>query len=125
MTRLTREDCLDLLESREFPPRIRLAAPAVAVVLTQSWCPQWAWMRSYLAQLLPEEGSAVFWVEYDLEDFFAPLLEFKESGFGNDQVPYVRYYRGGELVAESNFIDKGGFLRLLRGPRPEGPGEGR
>jgi hypothetical protein len=115
--KLDREECLALVDAGEFGPALLGAAERVAIVLTQSWCPQWAWMRSYLEKLPPDEGRAIFWVEYDLEDFFEPLMKFKEDAFGNDQVPYIRYYVGGRLVAESNFIDQGGFLRLLSGKR--------
>jgi hypothetical protein len=114
MQKLSKEDCLALIEKKEFAAHIAGAADSVAIVLTQSWCPQWSWMRSYLESLPPEEGIKVFWVEYDLEDFFEPLMNFKERVFGNFEVPYVRYYRQGSLVAQSNYIDKGGFLRLLR-----------
>jgi hypothetical protein len=114
MQKLSEADCLDLIERKEFAPRVVGAADSVAIVLTQSWCPQWSWMRSYLESLPAEEGIKVFWVEYDLEAFFEPLMNFKERVFGNFEVPYVRYYRGGGLVAQSNYIDKGGFLRLLR-----------
>jgi hypothetical protein len=115
MRKLTKDDCLGLLKDGELAPCLVGAADAVAIVLTQSWCPQWAWMRSYLAEIPPGEGREIFWVEYDLEDFFETFMKFKESVFGNDQVPYVRYYRGGKLVAESNYVDKGGFLRFLSG----------
>jgi hypothetical protein len=115
MKKLTEGDCLGLIKDGEFAPAIVDAADAVAVVLTQSWCGQWAWMRSYLAELPLDAGSEIFWVEYDLEDFFEPLMKFKEDRFGNDQVPYVRYYRCGRLAAESNYIDKSGFLRILSG----------
>jgi hypothetical protein len=117
MRKLTKDDCLGLLEDGEFAASVVEAAAEVAVVLTQSWCPQWAWMRSYLAELPPDAGREVFWIEYDLEDFFEPFMNFKESAFGNDQVPYIRYYRGGELAAQSNYIDKGGFLRFLSGKK--------
>jgi hypothetical protein len=113
MRKLSKDECLALLKDGEFPPGVVGAAEAVAIVLTQSWCPQWAWMKSYLAELPPDAGREVLWVEYDREDFFESFMNFKEGSFGNDQVPYIRYYRGGKLVAESNYIDKGGFLRLL------------
>ncbi len=116
MRKLAAEECLALLEEGEFAPGLTGAADSVAIILTQSWCPQWAWMRSYIAEL-PPGGIEVFWVEYDLEPFFEPFMEFKESSFRNDQVPYVRYYRAGKLAAESNYIDKGGFLRLLLGKK--------
>jgi hypothetical protein len=115
MRRLSRDECLAAIRDGEFAPALRSAAAAVAIVLTQSWCPQWGWMRSYLENLPPDPSRETLWVEYDLEDFFEPFMRFKEEAFRNDQVPYVRYYRGGILVAESNFIDQGGFLRLLSG----------
>jgi hypothetical protein len=115
MRKLSKEECLAAIGEGEFGAGVIGAARSVAVVLTQSWCPQWTWMRSYLAALPPETEKGIFWVEYDLEDFFDPLMRFKERVFGNDQVPYVRYYRDGKLAAESNFIDKGGFLRRLEG----------
>jgi len=113
--RLSEADCLEAIRSGEFGPGIIGAARTVAVVLTQSWCPQWTWMRSYLDSMPAAEGTEVFWVEYDREGFFEPFMRFKETSFGNDQVPYVRYYRAGALAAESNYIDKGGFSRLLTG----------
>jgi hypothetical protein len=113
MKKLRKEECLGAIADGEFGSSVAGAADVVAVVLTQSWCPQWSWMQSYLSSLPADEGREIFWVEYDLEDFFEPLLKFKEDVFGNDQVPYVRYYRGGKLAAESNYIDSGGFLRRL------------
>jgi hypothetical protein len=115
MRKLSRDECLTAVEGGEFATSLRSAAASVAIVLTQSWCPQWAWMRSYLEALPPHPSREILWVEYDREDFFEPFMKFKEKVFKNDQVPYVRYYREGILVSESNFIDQGGFLRLLSG----------
>jgi hypothetical protein len=115
MRKLTKDECLALLENGEFAPSLTGSAETVAIVLTQSWCPQWAWMRSYIVALPPDARREILWIEYDREDFFEPFVRFKESAFGNDQVPYVRYYRGGSFAAESNYIDQGGFLRLLSG----------
>ncbi|MBL8965928.1 MAG: hypothetical protein JNG85_02900 [Spirochaetaceae bacterium] len=105
--------CRAAIAAGDFSADVAGAAPRVAIILTQSWCPQWAWMRSYLEALPDDPETAVYWVEYDLEPFFEEFMAFKEGVFGNDQVPYVRYYRGGRPSRESNFIDKAGFLRLL------------
>ena len=115
MRKLTKDECLAAVAAGEFGPELAKAAAEVAIVLTQSWCPQWTWMRSYLSALPPDPEREILYVEYDLGDFFEVFMKFKETSLGNDQVPYVRYYRGGVLVAESNFIDQGGFLRLLHG----------
>jgi hypothetical protein len=111
--KLDRAACLDAMRDGEFGAGIRGAAPAVAVVLTQSWCPQWTWMRSYLEKLGDEPGREVFWVEYDVEEFSEPFMAFKEDVFRNREIPYVRYYRDGRLVRESNFMDERGFLKSL------------
>jgi hypothetical protein len=113
MTKLSRDECLGAMGSGEFGPGVTRAAPGVAVVLTQSWCPQWAWMRAYLSTLPEDPERAIFWIEYDREDFFEPFMAFKEDVLGNREVPYIRYYRDGKLVRTSNFIDKAGFLRSL------------
>jgi hypothetical protein len=119
MRKLGEPDCRSCMETGEFSPSIIGAAPSVAVVMTQSWCPQWARMRSYLEPIGGGEGVAVFWVEYDREPFFEPFMSFKEGTFGNHEVPYVRYYRAGELAAQSNYVERDRFLALLGGrPRP-------
>jgi hypothetical protein len=113
MTKLRREDCLAAMQKGEFEADVVGAAPGVAVVLTQSWCPQWTWMKAYLEELPESPERAIFWIEYDNEDYYEAFMAFKEETFGNREIPYVRYYRRGQFIRESNFIDEKGFLRLL------------
>ncbi len=112
-TTLTEAQCRAAMASGEFDEAVRSAAPAVAVVLTQSWCPQWRWLAGYLPRVETLPGVAVFSLEYDRVPWFEDFMTFKEERFGNREVPYVRYYRQGRLVKESNFIDEGGFKRNL------------
>ncbi len=111
--RLTEEQCRAALARGEFGPEVIGAAGSVALVLTQSWCPQWTWMRSYLEDLPDSPDRRIHYVEYDREPFFEDFLAFKEDRLGNREIPYVRYYRRGRLSAESNFVSKDGFLRRL------------
>jgi len=113
--KLTAEECVAAIAAGDFPPAMTASAPSVALVLTQSWCPQWTWMRTYLDDLASDADTAIYWVEYDKEAFFEDFLGLKEGRFGNRQIPYVRYYRNGKLVRESNYIDRSGFLRYLKG----------
>jgi hypothetical protein len=99
--RLSDEYCLATIEDGELPATVRETSKRTAVILTQSWCPDWAVMRSYLAEL-SEPGLSVYFVEYDRESYFRELMKTKERVFGNRLIPYVRYYRDGALVSESN-----------------------
>jgi hypothetical protein len=109
----------------ELPTEIIGVAVRVAVVLTQSWCPQWAFVRDYLQRpdgLGPAgDGLAAFFLEYDRMPYFPDFLIFKENTLGNDQVPYIRYYREARLVAESNFVTRDSFLAAFeQNGRPAG-----
>jgi len=106
MQELSQDACEQTIAESEVPASIRGSSERVAVVLTQSWCPDWSVMRRYLNSL-DEPGVTVYYVEYDRRPFYREMMAFKETVFGSYEIPYVRYYRGGELVSESNLV----FLR--------------
>ena len=103
MQELSQEACLTTIAEHEVPQSARMASERVAVVFTQSWCPDWSVMRRYLDGL-DEPGLTVFFVEYDRQPFFQEMMAVKETAFENYQIPYVRYYRDGALVSESNLV---------------------
>ncbi|MDL2229591.1 hypothetical protein LJC14_04995 [Treponema sp. OttesenSCG-928-L16] len=120
MTRkLTEGECRTAMEHGEFDAQIRQASSMTAIILTQSWCPQWAAVKSYLPQVEKAAGDAglpepaLFYVEYDTESWFEQFMTFKENTFNNREVPYVRYYRNGKFFRDSNFISLQGFLNRL------------
>lgn len=101
----------------DFSKEIIRSAPFVAVILTQSWCPQWVFMRSWLGKLSKEVGDmelAVYEAEYDRLPIFNEFRNFKEATFNNWEVPYVRYYKEGELIGESNFVSVMSFLDFFK-----------
>jgi hypothetical protein len=108
---LTQEQIDALLRDGDFPESVRTAAAKVIVVMTQDWCSQWQDMSSYLPDFT--EHAAIFTVEYNRSPDFERILHLKESVFRNRQVPYVRYYRGGKLVHEANWMPRTGFAALL------------
>ncbi|MFA6505417.1 MAG: hypothetical protein WCT14_04925 [Treponemataceae bacterium] len=113
--KLSESDCRSAIVAGDFNEELRTSAPAVAIVLTQSWCPQWRFMQSYLTDVEKQSGdhAAIYYVEYDRESFHRDFMTFKEDIFGNREIPYVRYYRNGKLHAESNYLSKQGFLSKL------------
>jgi hypothetical protein len=110
------------MEQGDFAPSLT-GGPAAAIILTQSWCPQWHEVRRFLPEA--ERRAAAFYpggipiltVEYDIapweglrgDDFMA----FKERVYNNHEIPYIRYYRQGGFYRDSNFISLQGFLDRL------------
>ncbi len=108
------------LEYQEFPGEVIHSAPLVAVILTQSWCPQWKAMRAWLGKLeesrdpADKQNIAVWELEYDNKPFFSQFLQLKEKVWRNRLVPYVRYYRAGTLFDSTNYLSADRFLSKLR-----------
>jgi hypothetical protein len=118
LTNLTPEQAEKIMISGDIPPEISGISPRTAIVLTQSWCPQWKALEAYLRRMKdnqhPEtEDLAVFYVCYDLLPFAEEFLRFKETRFANDQIPFVLYYSGGLLKNSSNYVSESGFLGLF------------
>jgi hypothetical protein len=114
---LSREQAAAAMRAGEFDDSVRNASRQVAVVLTQDWCGQWAAMDDYLGELdanHPELELIVFQLEYNRVDYFQEFLHFKEEVLGNDAIPYVRYYRDGALVGQSNYVSERQFLSFFQ-----------
>lgn len=115
LLKLTDEQATTAIEQGNFDETILNASEKVAIVLTQSWCPQWIFMRTYLKKLTTDKSEetkemTVFTLEYDKVSYFDQFMRFKEGVFKNDLVPYIRYYKNGELIETTNYVSKHGFL---------------
>lgn len=110
MNQITKDQALTAINNGEFGDELLLAAEKVAIILTQSWCPQWHAMKQFVTGF---PGARIFVLEYDRTDYFDQFREFKERTLGNDQIPYVRYYDHGILVAESNAVTEEVFRQNL------------
>jgi hypothetical protein len=112
---LTRAQAERAMHHGEFDESVTRAAARVAVILTQDWCGQWTAMDRYLDELAtsvpgPDGELAIFHLVYNTVDFFHEFLSFKETVWRNALIPYVRYYRDGRFVAQSNFVSQKQFL---------------
>lgn len=102
----------------DFPAEIRTAGSHVAVIMTQDWCPQWRQMRGWLTGLKPVPGAQIFYTEYNRALCFDRFRVHKEKVWQNGQIPYVRYYREGELIGVSNYVPEDIFRKKLS-PEPD------
>ncbi len=107
------------IEHHEFAPHVREHSRAVAVVSTQSWCPDWKGVDRWLRALVDDGEPAdfdltVFTVVYDREPYFNDYRSMKERVWGNGFVPYIRYYVDGVFIADTNQLSSKRFLETFR-----------
>ena len=103
------------IKNGDFAPEITAAGPRVALILTQSWCPQWPAMEKWIRGLQRDGKPAdfdiiVYEFVYDRVEFARQFTSFKERVLGNSMIPYVRYYRDGKLIDESNYLGSRDFV---------------
>lgn len=115
MIEISDSQALAAINEGEFPSELRSASAKVAILLSQSWCPQWQRMRGYIQHLPKIESLSIFYLEYDRTPYFNDFLRFKENVLGNREVPYLRLYAEGSLVFQSNYLGEEAFLaRVLQ-----------
>lgn len=99
--------------SGEFGADVAGSAEKVVVIMTQDWCPQWVHMKTWLDGIETAGTVDVYEVEYNRESYFDEFMSFKENTWKNDLVPYLRFYRDGKLVKETNYINRIEFAGLV------------
>lgn len=115
---LSDQDAQKAIDTGDFSGEITAVSPAVILILTQSWCPQWKSMSQSLAGLedSPETpDTTIFVFEYDRSDLFDDFRVFKESTYHNWEVPYVRMYKHGQFIADGNAMPAGRIMEMLKG----------
>lgn len=110
---LSDDQALRAIEAGEYGIDVIHSHHRVAVIMTQDWCPQWASMRRWMASLDGITDLAIYELIYNKASCFSEFLEFKENRWNNRLIPYIRYYVGGSLVGESNYVTREEFLRAL------------
>jgi hypothetical protein len=101
MKELELKDIKTLLQTGDFDKNLTNSAPVVVVILAQSWCGDWQAMQHWLPRL---DTSNFYNFVYDQCELFDEIVAFKENSFKNNEIPYLRYYKNGVLVDESNYI---------------------
>ncbi len=114
---LSHDQARKAIKDGNFPNDVTEASEAVILVLTQSWCPQWMFMKMSLKGLgkgPKDMNVTLITYEYDRSPHFNEFMNFKEGTFRNWEVPYVRLYKKGKLVADGNHLPAGRMIEALR-----------
>jgi hypothetical protein len=110
---ITKEQALYAIKNGEFPSEVISSKNKVVVVMTQDWCPQWTFMRSWLYSLELDDEVEIYELIYNKVDYFKEFMTHKEDVWHNHEVPYLRYYKDGKLINESNYKNQKVFLDLM------------
>ncbi len=101
------------VKSGEFDKDVIASKNKVILVLTQDWCSQWRSMKGWIYDMETAEDIDIYEFEYNKTDYFDEFLSFKESHWKNDQVPYLRFYRDGAFIRDTNYISRSTFTEIL------------
>ncbi len=110
---ISKKQALDAIQNSEFGRDVIASNQKVAVVMTQDWCYQWTNMKNWMDSLGDIGGLDIYELVYSAVDYFNDFLHLKEETWGNDQIPYVRYYLDGLLIHSSNYVGENDFLRVF------------
>ena len=113
---LNTEQARHIMEHGDVADSVKQDDQCVAVVLSQGWCPQSVsmnvWLNSMIKKGEPSDFNlTVYELNYDQLEFFAEFRTFKERHFNNYEIPYIRYYKNGQFVDESNYVPSRLFLK--------------
>ena len=73
-------------------------------------------MRRWIEAFDKPADIELYYNEYDNENSFQEIMNFKENRWHNYEVPYIRYYREGKYLCDSNYVSPEGFLKLFGSP---------
>lgn len=110
---VTSEQVYETIENKEFSEDIKSSSENVVVVMTQDWCPQWIYMKSWLYKLKTQSDVDIYEIIYNKEEYFGKFMRFKETIWKNNSVPYLRYYSNGKFVKDSNYVGKDTIVDIL------------
>lgn len=110
MVTLSEKDLLYAMEKGEFSRDILQKQENVVILFTQDWCPQWKRMEKYLKEAKADKDILIYVCIYNQNNMFDRIRNFKESIWGNDLIPYLRFYHHGNFVKESNYLAESAFF---------------
>lgn len=109
---MTDEQMLETVENKELPQSLLSKSKNVIAVFTQDWCPDWHGVEKDLKKNENYSDDIVVYVAiYNTSKHSESIMNFKETVWNNALIPYIRCYKDGVLVKESNAM---AFERIVR-----------
>lgn len=102
-----------ILDTQEVSDNIKKASENVLAIFTQDWCTDWQSLERDLNSNEKTDSIdlTVFICKYNESPLYEPFMNFKENTWKNEFIPYLRYYKNGNFVKDSNHLP---FQRLIK-----------
>ena len=111
---IQKEQALNAIQNGEFDKSVIASKEIVLIILTQDWCPQWQAMQTWLYDSNDiKKDVDIYQLGYNTTDYSEKFQTFKEEQLGNSEIPYLRFYRNGALIEETNYISKDRFMEII------------
>lgn len=110
---LNEEQVKNAVKNGEFDSEVIKSKGKVVLIMTQDWCPQWHDLRSWVYSLDISEDIDVYELEYNKVNYCDEFMNFKENQWDNSNIPYLRFYKNGKLIKETNYISKQEFIKIV------------
>lgn len=107
------EQAMFAIQNGEYDKEIIASKSKVVVIMSQDWCPQWKDLKSWVYDVETEEDIDIYELEYNKVDYFDTFMNFKENQWNNHHVPYLRFYKEGALIKETNYVEEQQFFETM------------
>ncbi len=105
-------DMQNIIDNKDIPDSIKNKSENVIAIFTQDWCGDWHRVQNELEKNkdINDIDIDVFICVYNQSALHEPFMNFKESVWNNDLIPYLRFYKNGNFIKDSNII---AFFKIL------------
>lgn len=95
-----------ILDHKNIEDDIIKSSENILVVFTQDWCPNWKNLNDELLnnKETTEIDIDLYTAIYNKSKLFEDFKSFKEDFWLSHLIPYLRYYKNGELLWETNHL---------------------
>ena len=102
-----------IMDTKEVSDDIKKSSENVLAIFTQDWCGDWKGLQRELNANKDNSNIdiAIFICMYNESPLYEPFMNFKETVWNNYLIPYLRYYKNGSFVKDTNHLP---FQRLIK-----------
>lgn len=101
-----------IMENKEISNDIKNTSEKVLAIFTQDWCGDWKGLNRELVanEQNNDVDLTVFICKYNESPLYEEFMSFKEKEWKNDLIPYLRYYKNGNFIKDTNHLP---FQRIM------------